>query len=212
MEGITILRFKIQDIELTDLPEAVELHLAAFPDFFLSFLGPSFLILLYRFYITSDDCLALTCRTDNKLIGTLIGTTEPKGFYKRLARQHFLIFAWAAIKPLIRRPIIFKRLFRALRYRGDFPSRFSDGALLASICVDPKYRGKGIGKILVDEFEKKIWDKGNPFIYLITDQDNNDSVQEFYRKMGWEVESEFITPERRRMRRYWKKNPGWINS
>jgi hypothetical protein len=74
---------------LKDLPKAVELHLAAFPNFFLSCLGPSFLKLLYQFYITSDSGVAFACQNDSRVIGTIIGTTEPKGFYKRLARQHF---------------------------------------------------------------------------------------------------------------------------
>ena len=50
-------------------------------------------------------------------------------------------------------------------------------------------------------------EKGAKFIYLITDSSSNQSVQTFYEKVGWQVESEFTTPEGRQMRRYCKKAP-----
>jgi ribosomal protein S18 acetylase RimI-like enzyme len=206
---VTFVEYKIDNLKLTDLPEAVKLHLVAFPDFFLSFLGPSFINLLYRFYITSDECLALACRSNknNRLIGTIIGTTEPEGFYRRLAFKHFFYFGWASLKPLMRQPIIFKRLLRAFLYRGDYPESVAGGALLASICVNPTESGKSVGSILVKEFENRIWEKGVPFVYLITDLDRNEAVQKFYENLGLQIESEFTTPEGRNMRRYWIHNP-----
>jgi ribosomal protein S18 acetylase RimI-like enzyme len=72
--------------------------------------------------------------------------------------------------------------------------------------------GIRVGKELLKGFENKLWGKGAPFIYLITDRDNNQAAQEFYGKLGWEIESEFSTPEGRPMRRYWKRNPALPDS
>ena len=38
--------------------------------------------------------------------------------------------------------------------------------------------------------------------YLTTDADDNKAVNDFYRNLGWQVESSYVTSEGRRMHRY----------
>ena len=198
---------KIRPIQVDEIPEAVTVHQAAFPGFFLSFLGSDFLNLLYRFYALGETEVALVAACDQWIVGAIIGTINPHGFYGRLARRYFAGFAWASMKPLLKRPNIFPRLVKALLYRGDSPCTEGNGALLASVCVDPSVAGKGIGRELVMAFESGMWARGASFIYLTTDRDDNVPTQRFYEKMGWAVESEFFTAQGRAMRRYWKKAP-----
>ncbi len=200
---------RIRALRLSDVPEAVEVHRAAFPDFFLTFLGTDFLKLLYRFYVAGDTEIALAAECNGRIHGALIGSTEPKGFYKRLAIRHFLSFAWAGMRPLLKRPIIFPRLIRALSYRGDAPPCGEQGALLASVCVEPTQQKKGIGVQLVKRFEREAWKRGCKFVYLSTDRDDDQGSGGFYRNLGWTVEAEFATPEGRVMQRYQKMAPGW---
>jgi ribosomal protein S18 acetylase RimI-like enzyme len=117
------------------------------------------------------------------------------------------LFGWACFKPLLRRPSIFRRLVRALLYRGDPPLSSQNGALLASICVDPDSQGSGIGNEMLAAFEWEMWKRNADFVYLLTDRDENQAVQGFYWKHGWIVETEFTTPEGRTIRRYWKWRP-----
>jgi GNAT superfamily N-acetyltransferase len=198
---------RIRTLRLTDIPEAVEIHQKAFPDFFLTFLGPGFLKLLYKFYITGNTEIALAAEQNGRINGTLLGSTEPKGFYRRLAGRHFLSFAWASTRPLLKRPVILPRLFRALFYRGDALPLDEGGALLASVCVEPSQQKKGLGGQLIGIFELEAWKRGSKFIYLLADREDNQKTQEFYQQLGWLVESEFSTPEGRVMQRYWKKAP-----
>ena len=197
----------MRPLKPTDIAEAVELHMAAFPDFFLTFLGPAFLRLLYRFYAADESAVALAGEVDGQIIATVLGTSRPRNFYRRMAQRHFAPFAWACLKPLLRRPAILRRLVRALVYRGDPPLTSQNGALLASICVDPKSRGSGVGNAMLVAFEREMWQRNADFVYLLTDRDENLAVQGFYTKNGWSVEAEFATPEGRNIRRYWKWRP-----
>lgn len=163
--------------------------------------------LLYSFYVQGETEVALVGEYKGQVIATLLGTTQPHGFYKRLAKRYFLRFAWASLKPLLQQPAIFPRLVRALFYRGDVPLSATGGALLASVCLDPGLQSKGIGKKMVAAFESEMWKRGAKFAYLTTDLDNNQNTQRFYEKIGWSIESEFSTPEGRLMRRYWKMRP-----
>jgi GNAT superfamily N-acetyltransferase len=187
------------------ISKAVTIHQAAFPGFFLTFLGPAFLKLLYHFYVQGKTEIALAGEYNGQIVATLLGTIRPQGFYKRLAICHFTLFAMACFMPLLRQPTIFPRLLRALFYRGDAPLSATGGALLASVCVDPMFKKKGTGKKLVLAFENKCFEMGAQFVYLTTDRNNNKAVHEFYERLGWSVESEFTTPQGRSMCRYWKK-------
>lgn len=90
-------RLTIRPLKLSEIPRAVAIHQSAFPGFFLTFLGPDFLKLLYSFYVQGETEVALVGEYKGQVIGTLLGTTQPHGFYKRLATRYFLSFAWARL-------------------------------------------------------------------------------------------------------------------
>lgn len=199
-----ISKLIVRPLRVNEIPRAVAIHESAFPNFFLTFLGPGFLSLLYRFYIKGDTETALAVILKGQVVGTVLGTTEPKGFYRRLATRYSPLFALAALKSFCRKPSILPRLVRALFYRGDAPYFSGDAALLASICVDPAVQNAGIGRKLVDSFETEVSKRGINFVYLSTDRHNNEKICSFYEKLGWTVESEFMTPEGRVMSVYGK--------
>ena len=211
-EKTPLLPCEVRPLKPTDISKAVELHMAAFPDFFLTFLGPTFLRLLYGFYAADENAVALAGEKDGQIVATVLGTNRPGNFYRRMAQRHFVLFAWACFEPLLRRPAIFRRLVRALLYRGDPPLASQNGALLASICVDPNTRGSGIGNAMLVAFEREMWKRNADFVYLTTDRDENQAVQAFYGKQGWSVQAEFTTSEGRRMQRYWKWRPNGESS
>jgi colanic acid biosynthesis glycosyl transferase WcaI len=199
--------FGIRRLRSADILNAVDLHQAAFPGFFLTFLGADFLKLLYHFYTTGAAEVALAGELGGRIVGTVIGTTQPLGFYSRLAKYHFVPFALACVRPLLQRPRIFPRLVRALIYRGDAPVFPASGALLASICIDPAFQGRGLGGKLIAAFESEMWKRRAEFVYLITDSEDNQATVTFYERLGWTIESEFLNAEGRALRRYWKMAP-----
>lgn len=71
-----------------------------------------------------------------------------------------------------------------------------------SLCVLPSIQGCGLGKALVDAFLKESEARGVEAVDLTTDAVANDSVNQFYRKLGFELSRTFVTPEGRRMNEY----------
>lgn len=58
--------------------------------------------------------------------------------------------------------------------------------MIYHLSVDRAYRGRGIGKMLMDEVERRLQVKGCRKAYLLIKRGNEDVV-EFYRHRGWET-------------------------
>jgi ribosomal protein S18 acetylase RimI-like enzyme len=182
----------------------VEIHLRAFPNFFLSFLGPKFLREYYTAFVHERSGIAFVAKEEEKeelLLGVVVGTEKPAGFYRRLLIRRGWAFCLASVDALRKRPTIGFRLLRALFYRGNRSPSMS-GALLSSIAVIPEAQGLGIGRLLANTWLNEVHRRGIPICYLTTDAENNEAVNSFYLQGGWRIDSVFKTPEGRKMNRY----------
>jgi GNAT superfamily N-acetyltransferase len=175
----------------------------AFPEFFLSLLGPRFLEEFYRAVISDPNGIALVAVAEDTrgVLGLVVGVLEPSRFYRTLALRRGWAFGLAALPALCRRPSILGRLARGLVYRGDAP-RGSSRALLSSIAVDPQAQGLGIGGGLLRRWADEARGRGAAGGYLTTDADDNAIVNGFYAGAGWRVDETIVTPEGRRLNRY----------
>lgn len=185
------------------IAEAGRIHQAAFPGFFLSFLGPRFLRELYRAFILEESGIALAAEdlSTGRILGIAAGTLEPAGFFKRLLAQRWWAFGFWSLPALARRPKALARVLRAVSYRGDSPDD-KKRALLSSIAVAPGRQGTGLGAALLEEWVDSARKRGAPGCYLTTDAVDNDAVNGFYIRNGWRFASEYVTPESRRMNLY----------
>ena len=185
-----------------DVEPVVKLHLRAFPGFFLSFLGPRFLREFYFSFLADPVGMAFVARhMQEGVVGAIVGTVDPRGFFGRLLRRRWWAFAVASLGALLRRPSSALRLARALVYRGEAPTG-PVRALLSSIAVSPDAQGQGIGRALVQRWLDEARSRGARGCFLTTDLENNDEVNRFYRSQGWKLESAYTTPDGRKMNRY----------
>lgn len=189
---------EIRPMTMGDVGAVTAVHLAAFPGFFLSFLGPRFLRELYRALVADDEGIAFVAVEGERVIGFVAGSGSG-GFYRRAARRRWLRFAWASLGAFLRRPRIAPRLVRALVAP---PKSSSDGALLMSLAVDPQVQRSGAGKLLTRAFADRARERGAAAVVLTTDRVGNDAVNAFYRAQGFTVASEYLTPEGRAMNEY----------
>lgn len=193
----------IRPVRIYDVTEMVNVHVRAFPGFFLSLLGPRFLREFYSAFLHEETGIALVAESPGagQILGFVVGTVQPEGFFRRLLKRRWWTFCFASVGALLRRPWVAPRIFRALFYRGEAP-RGLNRALLSSIAVGPDQQGNGLGRALVTEWVEEARKRGAPGCYLTTDAENNDVVNRFYVKCSWRIESTYVTPEGRKMNRY----------
>jgi len=180
-----------------DLDAVVAIHLAAFPNFFLTFLGPRFLSVFYD--AVMHDGIALIATENDRVAGFVAGMLESKSFYRRLWRKRFLHVAIAILPTVLRHPSTLLRVARRGVGRAFQPA---SGAELMSLAVHPRDQHHGVGRVLVEAFIASVHDAGMESLWLITDAADNDAVQKFYETLGFTLRRSFTNAEGRALVEY----------
>lgn len=187
---------------MADLEQVVSVHARAFRGYFLTRLGPRFLGLMYRGFVEAPNGIMLIAEEDDRIYGFVAGTTDPATFFRGLLRRApaFLVASGSA---LVREPVLVtRRLLGAVAYRGEAPPALNDAALLSSIAVPPEASGRGIGRLLLEQFCARARLAGCRYVYLITDRDGNPVASGLYESFGFTLDSTFWRPRNRWMKRY----------
>lgn len=197
---------QIRPAQAGDVAHMIDVHRQAFPGFFLTMMGPRFLHLMYSGFLSHPTGISLVaCARDkpSELLGFVVGTTHPQGFFSQLLKQRWFAFGLAALWPLMRRPsLVFVKLWSALFYRGESLPDQSDAALLSSLGVIPALQGQRIGQQLVNAFLAHAQSAGATAVYLTTDQSDNAKANQFYCRLGFEPAGTCKRPHGRILNRY----------
>jgi len=185
------------------IPQLVTLHTSAFPGFFLTSLGPRFLRLLYAGFAREPNGISIVAEDDGVIVGFAAGTTVPDVFFGRLLRRQGWRFALAVVPGMLRNPLfVARKCLGALFYRGEQPAGLANAALLSSLAVSPSSGRKGVGQKLVQAFAEEARRQDRSAIYLTTDEVDNERVNRFYAKCGFELLDTFKRPGKRVMNRW----------
>jgi len=198
---------KFRPVENSEYKTLASLHSLAFDDFFLTSLGNKFLRTYYKSVLKSNESItSCAVNEEGKMTGFSIGCTHAKGFHKRLVIKFYILFIIQAFWIVFTRP---RAIFRLIKNMDKKANDQDDGnyAELLSIAVDPEYKNMGIGKELIKVFEQEAFKKGCTRMALTTDYENNDKVISFYKKVGYDILSEFTTYPNRRMYKLIKTLP-----
>src|SRR5437764_5067515 len=134
----------VRPMERNDLDAVVAIHLAAFPNFFLTFLGSRFLRVFYGAVMT--DGIALVATIDERVAGFVVGMLDSRSFYRRLLLTRFVHVAIAILPLVLRHPSTLVRVARRGVGRAFQPA---PGAELMSLAVHPRQQHRGIGRALI---------------------------------------------------------------
>lgn len=202
---MSLIRFANQD----DIKSILTVHEHAFPGFFLTILGKSFLSKFYNSFLEHPKGGLLVYVSGQRVEGFAAFTTNPCEFFYDLKRRHGFGLAVRMIPALLIHPVItLQKLIRAIIYRGDSGDAMEGYALLSSIAVIPEANSKGIGSSLLKVMECHLKDYQVKFVYLTTDCKNNDVTLGFYNKNGYVVHSKFKQSGNREMFRLTKSLDG----
>ena len=124
-----------------DVPRVVEIHQAAFENFFLTFLGARFLRLLYGEAVRLDE-IALVAEMDGEVMALVMGSAHPGAFYKKLIKRRLFAFGSAAVPAVLRQPSVAMRVGRAV-LTPRTAAKLSGTATLMSLAVAPSARDAG---------------------------------------------------------------------
>jgi len=175
-----------------DVSECVRIHLACFPQSFLSSLGSGFLKTYYEGVARSDQAISIVCESNDQLIGFVVGFTDPRKCYLYLLRTRSLRFCLTSLAAVAPNPIIVPRLLRALTYPSSTPSG-NERVLLSSIAVLPLFRRQGVGTSLVKGFLMEAAARGGSGVYLGVKRDDSKSIT-FYRNLEFCETHEIANP------------------
>ena len=177
------------------------LHKKAFPDFFLSQLGFSFLKTLYKGYLDDNNSGIIVAEEGDRIVGFIAYSNDYPGFYKGLIKHKIVQFGWCAFLAILRHPSFSKRLLGAFK-KSDSVVKNEKYVELASICVEPEMSGQGIGSILINYLKSIVDFDVYSYINLETDADHNDLANRFYIKNGFVLYRVYSTTEGRKMNEY----------
>lgn len=184
-----------------DAHDVVQVHMRSFPGFFLTNMGVGFLCEFYASTVKDEGSVALVVRGGGGITGFVVGTTRPRGFYRRILGRAWGRFGASALRRVIESPITGVRLIRRLRWATG-TEYAADDALLMSIAVLPECSGDGTARRLVSAFLEEARAHGAKRVRLTTDKNNNEHVNRFYRGIGFGILNTFVTAEGRRMNEY----------
>ncbi len=191
----------VRSMESGDIDAVVSIHLAAFPQFFLTSLGPEFLRLFFLGILSDPSGVALVAEEANSLAGYICGSSNPRGIYRRLLRARWWQFGFAALRTSLFRWDRLRYLAGAVQQRVS-NHEASAAAELMSVAVDPPAQQKGIGRTLVIAFLQRAQRAGADGVLLTTDKNSNEAVNHFYRSLGFTLVRSFATNTGREMNQY----------
>lgn len=194
-----------ENSELSDLPQIGECHKRAFPKALSTRQGDRFISKMMEWYITSDRGVLFHLTEGNRIIGYCGGiiTLHPGQhgavssiaqyafgeFVRAYLRKPWLFFHKENIKKssYIFRNILYKLgLAKAKKASTESIKNFESFMGLVVIGVDPDFQGKGLGSILLREFEKRARELGVHHIQLSVISSNLQAIKA-YQKNGWVI-------------------------
>lgn len=191
----------IRPASIEDVNQIVSIHQSAFEGFFLTSLGPSFLMQYYSSFIKNRETVTLVAVDGINVLGFSAATVLSHGFNSRLIKSDVIAYVMLGVKMLFSSPKALIRLVKNFTKKSCEVLDDENYGELFSIGVRSDQQGKGIGKVLLNETELSMQAKGVNRLSLTTDYYNNEATLGFYHSMGYETLYEFVTyPDRKMLR------------
>ena len=194
---------KIRKAEPADYKVLAEKHIEVFPDFFMSTLGLSFLQTYYKYVLRHPNTVSFFAEQDGQVVGYVVGRLQTKGFLKSVIKRNPIPFMWEGFKLVFTRPKALIRIFNNLEKKQDSGEvkDAQDYGEIGLIGINPSMKGKGIGRLLLQQIESDLQSHNVQRLSLTTDYYNNENTLAAYKTWGFSILYDFVTYPNRRMYR-----------
>lgn len=195
----------ITNVRHQDLSLIARCHRKAFPRALSTAMGQMYCEKMLEWYISDSRTLIFYLRTNGDCIGYCGGLIfdgiHPGGSASSMIQYSF----HAAVKAILLRPWLFfhpefirkyrlvlKNVWRKFLkwtgkpYKALPPANIPPHAGLVVIGVSPEHQGKGVGGILLQEFENQAKSRGYNLLRLTVLQTNTQAIKA-YQKNGWVI-------------------------
>jgi ribosomal protein S18 acetylase RimI-like enzyme len=178
-----------------DMPDVAELHIACFKGTFIASLGKRLIADYYHEFLSEGGPFVLAYDEDN-LIGLCMGyykgsQARNKFVSKNKIRLGLRLIALCLSCNKLAMSKCWNYLLPTKKGANDGKPRIEAESDLLSICVREDYRGQGVSKGLVDEFEKQLKEAGKKDVTLSV-YTTNERALTFYKKIGYTIVGESI--------------------
>lgn len=194
--------FRVVPAQRQHVEEMVACHLAIFPGHFTSELGAGYLRRSHRYYVERPGGICLVCINDQtgRVVGFVkggrpelrseftrwnmwrfVGRITWRFFASREIRRRLTYHLAEAVRKLLRKLHVMPAKTRYPAPPEDPPGTWS---MLISVGVHPDFRGRGMGRVLMDAFRAESARRGYKTMRLGVRNDNEAAIG-LYRKCGW---------------------------
>lgn len=184
----------------TEHIEAItSIHMAAFPNRALTFLGQKAVARYYDTLLHNPNfCLSIGVFENQKLVGYLVGG-EVRGTMRSFLKDHsgylilhILTHPWLLAKPIVRDRMnlaLVQMKARKPRPRLSVQSSNIQTFSVLVIAVDPTVQHKGAGKLLMGRAERVAIEHNYARMHLSVDVQNTQAIR-FYERLKWSKDRE----------------------
>jgi len=187
-----------------DTPAVAAIHAQQISEGFLSLLGERFLQLLYRRILLHPASFLLVADDHGHPVGFVAGSTDVAGLYRSFLWRDGAAALVRAAGPLARG---WRRVLETLRHGRPSADGAAPGAELLSVAVDPSWRGRGAGRLLVASLLEEMAARGCGVVTVVVGADNDGAVALYHRSGFVAVERFELHPGTESLLMRWERSP-----
>jgi len=201
MKTFCNLKWSIQKIDKRHLDDIVSIHNEAFPHFFTTKLGSSFLKAMYGWFTENPLAIGyVATNSAGNAIGFVVGASMSVAMYKKtLSKEKRIALILGIVKDILQCPSqaflvinsvihrtahLISAILKRSRNRKELSVHSFSDAYLTSIAVLSDMRGTGVAQELLTTFVNEVKERGHFAIDLIVRDENIRAIR-FYLKNAW---------------------------
>jgi len=187
--------YTIRPLTRDHLDQVLAIHLARFPDDFITWLGRGWLRrVFYPAYLDLPGGFGFVAVAENTVRGYIVGSEDSRAFYARMLRRRPFRLAWSLLGATLRRPRFMGRLAAVRRTVRAEPGP-PVPADLSYVALKPGSERRGMGAALVAALAGHLRERGHSGCWVKGWADNP-QTDGFYQAAGFRPVQDYYSDGR----------------